>query len=289
VRKRSLGRGLSELISGPAGPDSRSIVEIPIHRVSPNPDQPRLEVDSDRLEELTLSIEAHGVLQPIIVRQMGEDYQIIAGERRWRAAQRAGLEHVPCILHEASDQESLELALIENLQREDLNALEAARGYRRLVTEHGLTQEQLAGLIGKSRSAIANTLRLLELPAAVQEGIRTGEISEGHGRALLALAGDPDRLAQAYERTRQQGLTVREVEELVRAAATDSGADRRPSEPKPAARMDPNLREAQERIQDVLAAKVGIKANRRGGGKIEISFSNEEELQRLLELLSLLG
>lgn len=289
MRKRSLGRGLSELIAGPSTVDTRSIIEVPIDRISPNPDQPRLEVDSDRLEELTLSIEAHGVLQPIIVRPMGDDYQIIAGERRWRAAQRAGLERVPCILHEANDQESLELALIENLQREDLNPLEAARGYRRLLTEHGLTQEQLASLIGKSRSAIANTLRLLELPPEVQEGIRRGEISEGHGRALLALVGDADRLAEAYERTLAHKLTVREVEELVRAAAAapQEHAERTPAPPK--ARMDPNLREAQERIQDVLATKVTIKSNRRGGGRIEISFSNDEELQRLLELLSLLG
>jgi ParB family chromosome partitioning protein len=220
---------------------------------------------------------------------VGEDYQIIAGERRWRAAQRAGLEQVPCILHEATDQESLELALIENLQREDLNALEAARGYRRLVTEHGLTQEQLAGLIGKSRSAIANTLRLLDLPVEVQEGLRTGEISEGHGRALLALAGDAERLAQAYQRTREQRLTVREVEDLVRAGAVGEKAAPKnaPAEPKP--RMDPNLREVQERIQDALATKVAFRTNRRGGGKIEITFSNEEELQRLLELLSLLS
>ncbi len=287
MRRRSLGKGLGELIAAEPLADTRSLVDVPIAKLYPNPMQPRAEANPEKLEELTLSIETHGVLQPIIVRKKAEDYEIVAGERRWRASQRAGLETVPCIVQDVSDEQSLQLALIENLQREDLNALEAARGYRRLLNEFALTQEQLAQYIGKSRSAIANTLRLLDLPHPVQDSIRQGDITEGHGRALLGLSGDPDTLLALWERIRENALTVRETEKAVREALAPSEPP--PAPPTPGKVVDPNLREAQDRLQGILATKVNIRAKAGGKGRIEINYSNGEELERLLELLALLA
>jgi len=161
VRRRTLGKGLSELISEESLANTQSIIEVPLDNIAPNPRQPRQHMDDDALEELTLSIETHGVLQPLIVRPLAEGYEIVAGERRWRAARKAGLETVPCLVHALSDSHALQIALVENLQREDLNAVETAHGYRRLMTEVGFTQDQVAKIMGKSRSAVANTLRLL--------------------------------------------------------------------------------------------------------------------------------
>jgi ParB family chromosome partitioning protein len=287
VRKRSLGKGLSELI--PSGPinDSRALLEVPIDALYPNPMQPRADVDPDRLEELTLSIEAHGVLQPIIVRKKGNDYEIVAGERRWRAAQRAGLETVPCITQEITDEESLQLALIENLQREDLSPLEAARGYRRLINEFALTQEELARYMGKSRSAIANTLRPLDLPEEIQSAIQSGAMSEGHGRALLGLSGNPEAMLALANRIQEDGLTVREVERAVREAL-DREESRAAQEKPERPRVDPNLRAIQDQLQGVLMTKVRIRQKAKGDGRIEISYSSAEELERLVLLLELL-
>ncbi|NSW55736.1 MAG: ParB/RepB/Spo0J family partition protein [Armatimonadetes bacterium] len=287
MRKRSLGRGLSELI--PSGPinDSRALVEVPINSLYPNPMQPRADVDPDRLEELTLSIEAHGVLQPIIVRKKGDDYEIVAGERRWRAAQRAGLETVPCITQDITDEESLQLALIENLQREDLSPLEAARGYRRLINEFALTQEELARYLGKSRSAIANTLRLLDLPEEIQTAIQSGAMSEGHGRALLGLSGDPEAMLALARKIQEDGLTVREVERAVREAL-DREESQAVSEKPQRPRLDPNLRAIQDHLQGVLMTKVRIRQKSKGDGRIEINYSSAEELERLVLLLELL-
>lgn len=286
MRRRSLGKGLGELI--PSGPidNAKSLVEIPVSALYPNPMQPRADIDPDRLEELTLSIEVHGVLQPILVRRRGEDYEIIAGERRWRAAQRAGLSTVPCILQDVSDEESLQVALIENLQREDLNPLEAARGYRRLLNEFALTQEQLAGLLGKSRSAIANTLRLLDLPESVQREIHAGNLSEGHGRALLGLSGNTDMLLRLAARAQEEGLTVREVERAVREAVEGRQPEAK-SEHAPKA-VDPNLQDVQQRLQMIFATRVAIKPRPKGRGKIEIVYSDKEEFERLLELFEML-
>lgn len=287
MRRRSLGKGLGELISAEPLAESRAVVEVSLERLTPNPLQPRAQVDPDTLEELTLSIEKHGVIQPIIARPRGDDYEIIAGERRWRAAQRAGLQTVPCIVKDMSDQDSLQVALIENLQREDLNAVEAAKGYRRLIDEFGLTQEQLAQFIGKSRSAIANTMRLLDLPQAALDSIRRGEITEGHGRALLGLAGDADdQLLQLWQRVCDEALTVRETERAVRdTVSPPKPAEATLHEPEP---VDPNLRDVQERLQNVLATKVTLRTRSRGAGRIEIAYSSSEEFQRLVEMLLLL-
>ncbi len=287
MRRRTLGKGLGELISGEALAQARVVLEVPIRRLAPNPLQPRMPVNPEDLEDLTVSIEAHGVLQPIMARRVGEDYEIIAGERRWRAAQRAGLETVPCIVQDATDEEALQLALIENLQREDLSPIEAARGYRRLLDEFGLNQEQLGRLIGKSRPAIANTLRLLDLPAEVQEAIQAGQITEGHGRALLGLGPDHPRLLDAFKMVVESHLTVRDVEDLVREAMNPppQAPAAAPATPR---RADPNLVDAQVRIQGALAVKVRIRPNARGGGKVELRYSNADELERLIDLLTTL-
>lgn len=285
MRRRTLGRGLSELIPTDGAVQTRAVIDVPLERLSPNPRQPRADIQPDRLEELTLSIEAHGVLQPIVVRPVGDAYEIIAGERRWRASQRAGLEVVPCIVQEADDAVSLEIALIENLQREDLNAVEAARGYRRLLDEFGLTQEGLSRLIGKSRSGIANTLRLLDLPPDVLQSIHNAVISEGHGRALLGLAGTPDTLRSAWETVVEQGLSVREAEQLVRDLLAQP-TEQAPQAPARRQRLDPNLKEVQDQIQRALATRVKVKPSSRGGGKIEIRYSDDAELERLIDVLS---
>ena len=285
MRKRTLGKGLGELLGSDELPQGRSVLDVPVGRLSPNPRQPRAAVDGDRLEELTISIEAHGVLQPIIARMVEQDYEIVAGERRWRAAQRAGLESVPCVVVNASDEESLQYALVENLQREDLNAVEAARGYRRLIDDFDLTQEQVAQYIGKSRSAVANTLRLLDLPAPVLEAIQTGHITEGHGRALLGLAGDEQKLLEVWQAVQEQSMTVRAAESMVREALAPA-APPAPDPPSPRQAMDPNLKEAQEQIQAALATKVTIRTNSRGGGRIEVSYSDGEEFERLFDLLA---
>ncbi len=288
MRRRSLGKGLSELMHGETLAQSRAVIDVPVNRLAPNPRQPRIDVDGDKLEELTLSVEAHGVLQPILVRLVDGDYEIIAGERRWRAAQRAGLEAVPCIVQDMSDEESLQVALIENLQRQDLNAVEAARGYRRLVDDFGLTQEQLATLIGKSRSAIANTLRLLDLPHPVQQAIQNGRISEGHGRALLGLGADDSRIVELWGTVEDRGLSVRDTEQLVREAVAPPDE---PAIPTPATRehVDPNLQDVQERVQRALATKVMIRRNALGGGRFEIAYHDPGEFERLLDLLLSLG
>lgn len=292
MRKRGLGRGLDELIGTTQMTQSRVVIDVPIDQVAPNPNQPRAIFDADRLEELTLSIETHGVIQPIAVRKIGDSYEIIAGERRWRAAQRAGLATVPCLVQDVDDEHSLELALIENLQREDLSAVEAARGYRRLISEYSMTQEKLAQMIGKSRSAIANTMRLLDLPPVILDSLANGQISEGHGRALLGLSGLNDAMLSAWNDIKDNNLSVRDTEILVRQLADAADTPVTTAMGNTASevqRLDPNLREVQEQIQQALATRVTLKQNARGAGKIEIVFSNGEELDRLVELLLLVG
>ena len=228
MRRKGLGRGLSDLLSGDSLAQSRAVIEIPLDDIEPNPMQPRQSMDDGSLEELTLSIETHGVLQPVLVRTAASGYQLVAGERRWRAARRAGLHTIPCLVQTADDVQALELAMIENLQRDDLNAVDAARGYRMLVSDFGLTQEDVAKKIGKSRSAVANTIRILELPAEVQEGIRSGQLSEGHGRALLPLVGHED-FGGVLQGVIDGGLSVRETERLVREMI--SPAEQAPERP----------------------------------------------------------
>jgi ParB family transcriptional regulator, chromosome partitioning protein len=286
VRKRGLGRGLSELISGDALAQSRSVIEVRLAEIEPNPYQPRKHMDDDSIEDLARSIERHGVVQPILVRRSGDGYQLIAGERRWRAARRAGLATIPCMVDDVNDEGALELALIENLQRDDLSGIEAALGYRRLMEEFGLTQEQVAEYVGKSRSAIANTLRLLDLPEDIRGSIQEGRISEGHGRALLGLASNPAAMTEAWQRVSEEGLSVRDTERLVREALSPAREAPAVAQPAAAAPIDPNLAEVQTRLQSALAAKVTIKPRGKRGGTIEIKFSNGEDLDRLVETLA---
>jgi len=286
VRKRSLGKGLSELI--PSGPinDSRALLEVPIDALYPNPMQPRADVDPDRLEELTLSIEAHGVLQPIIVRKKGNDYEIVAGERRWRAAQRAGLETVPCITQEITDEESLQLALIENLQREDLNPLEEAQAFSFLLREHELTHEQLAERLGCSRPAISNSLRLLTLPEEIRADLEAGILSPGHARAVLSLEEDGQRLA-AWRILRERGMSVRQAEELVSRLAQEGKSGKKP--PRAVEGLSPDWEEVVDQLQRDLGTEVRIHSKANGRGRLELHYRDRDELERLVELLVYLG
>lgn len=295
MRRKGLGRGLSDLLSGDTLAQSRAVIEIPLDDIEPNPMQPRRMMDDSSLEELTLSIEAHGVLQPILVRSAASGYQVVAGERRWRAARRAGLRTVPCLVQTADDAQALELAMIENLQRDDLNPIDAARGYKMMVADFGLTQEDVARKIGKSRSAIANTMRILDLPEAVQEAIRSGELSEGHGRALLPLVGH-ERFDEVVQAVREQGVSVRETERVVRELLSPETAGDKPvAQPSKAAgdardvARDPHVAAAEQSLQTALAAKVVIRPGARRGGVIHIRYYDQNDLERLLNVLTLGG
>lgn len=296
MRKRGLGRGLSDLLSGEVLSQSRAVIEVPLDEIEPNPHQPRQIMDDSALEELTVSIEAHGVLQPIMVRASGSGYQIVAGERRWRAARRAGLRTVPCLVQNADDSQSLELALIENLQRDDLDAIEAARGYRTMVQGFGLTQEEVSRKIGKSRSAVANSMRLLELPSDVQDHIQAGHISEGHGRALLPLVSQVDVFTTVLEAVLEHGLNVRETERLVRVTLNPELAEvlaeapqkpERAKSPSPGhdVARDPHVAAAEQALQTALAAKVVIRPGAKRGGVIHIRYYDGNDLERLLNVL----
>lgn len=297
MRKKGLGRGLSDLLSGEVLSQSRAVIEVPLDDIEPNPHQPRQIMDDSALEELTVSIEAHGVLQPIMVRSAGSGYQIVAGERRWRAARRAGLRTVPCLVQNADDSQALELALIENLQRDDLDAIEAARGYRTMVHDFGMTQEEVSRKIGKSRSAVANSMRLLELPSNVQDQIQAGRMSEGHGRALLPLVSKVDAFTTVFEAVLEHGLNVRDTERLVREtlnpdlAQLPVEATDKPERPKAPAighdvARDPHVAAAEQALQTALAAKVVIRPGAKRGGVIHIRYYDANDLERLLNVLA---
>jgi ParB family transcriptional regulator, chromosome partitioning protein len=295
MRRKGLGRGLSDLLSGEVLTQSRAVIEVPLDEIEPNPMQPRQYMDDHALEELTLSIETHGVLQPIMVRSAASGYQIVAGERRWRAARRAGLQTVPCLVQNADNLQALELAMIENLQRDDLNALEAARGYRLMMTEFGMTQEEVARKIGKSRSGIANSLRVLDLPEHAQELIRLGQITEGHGRALLGLLDRPQDFERILQAVLDNSLNVRETERMVREIVAPESAEGAPAEGKQATRAtrqshdvarDPHVAAAEQALQTALAAKVVIRPAAKRGGVIHIRYYDGGDLERLLATLT---
>jgi len=279
VSKRGLGRGLSALIPG-AGQEfvGGEPQELPVDLISPNPNQPRTAMDEDSVNELADSIRKVGVLQPIIVRPHAEGYQIIAGERRWRAARVAGLTKVPVRVMASSEIEALALALIENLQREDLNPVEEARGYRKLLTEYDMTQSELADRVSKSRSAVTNTLRLLDLPEEVLELMYQGKISAGHGRAVLSLVDDEKRIRLA-RKVADEGLSVREAENLARLFAVGQGERApRPVSPK-------SYKIVARKLRRLLATPVRVRQTATKG-KIEIDFHGEEDLERIIRLLT---
>ena len=282
-KRKALGRGLAALIPEPEGeaaPGQTVVTEAPVERLDPNPFQPRSAIDPERLAELAASIRASGIVQPILARRRGERYQIIAGERRWRAAQALGLASVPVTLREVPDEQLLELALVENVQREELTPIEEAQAFQRLQAELGLTQEEIARRVGRDRTTIANTLRLLRLPRELRELVGQGALDAGHARALLALDAVPDQLALGREAARK-GLSVREVERRVALLRAPRGG-------RAVARKDPNTAAAEERLRRTLGARVEIR--RRGkGGVVRVLFKNEAELQRLFELLQRAG
>jgi ParB family transcriptional regulator, chromosome partitioning protein len=278
-QRRGLGRGLAALIPGGGNTGPEEMHELPTSSISPNPDQPRTVISQEAIDELADSISKVGMLQAIIVRPYADGYQIIAGERRWRAAKAAGLERVPVRIMPTDDVQSLELALIENLQRQDLNAMEEAHGYRRLLTEHQMTQAELADKVSKSRSAIANTLRLLDLPDEVQDLISSDKLTAGHARAVLSVPDDERRMKLA-QKILDEGLSVREAETLARLFAAGQSGDRapRPVSPK-------SYKIVARKMRRLLQTNVRVRqtANK---GKIEIDFQGEEELERIYLLLS---
>jgi ParB family transcriptional regulator, chromosome partitioning protein len=279
VSRRGLGRGLSALIPN-ASQESQAddVHELAIDLISPNPDQPRTDIDEQGVAELADSISKVGLLQPIIVRPLGDSYQIIAGERRWRAARQAGLEKVPVRVLAKTETESLEIALIENLQRQDLNAIEEARGYRKLLTEYRMTQAELADKVSKSRSAITNALRLLDLPDEVQELVFDNKMSAGHARAVLSVPDEVARMKLA-QKIVNEGLSVRDAENLARLyAAGQSDRAPRPSTPK-------SFKTVARKLRRMLATNVRVKLAK-DKGKIEIEFQNEDDLERIFNMLA---
>src|SRR5690349_1508274 len=277
-RTQGLGRGLAALIPqrAPAAPVT---IEVPIARVRPNPLQPRKRFDAEGLASLSASIAEHGVIQPIVVTETIDGYQLVAGERRLRAAQAAGLERIPAVVRQLADREQLEVALVENLQREDLDPLETADAYRQLIEEFGFSQDDLAARVGRARSTVANTLRLLDLAPGVQAAVADGRLSEGHGRAL---GGLPQELQdRVLDSVIGQELSVRQTEELVR----------RLREPKPEAtgpvdrRSDPDMERVEEDLRRSLGTKVSLARSRRGG-RIVIEYYSDEELGRLYDRLT---
>lgn len=283
-KRPALGKGLSALIPDAPEPARSSPVELDIDRLVPNTYQPRGQFDDARLEDLAQSIRSNGVIQPIVVRRVGEQFHIIAGERRWRAAQKAGLARVPVVVREvnAGDERSvLEMALIENIQRENLNPIDEALAYKRLGDDFSLTQEQIATAVGKDRATVANFLRLLRLPPEIRADVAAGSLSMGHARALLALTNEAEQRRVARD-VLSRSLSVRETESMVRKAA-DTTAAAGPSES--AVKADVHTRAAEERLRLRFGTKVRIV--RQGvKGRVEIDFGSEDELIRLFELLT---
>ncbi len=279
MSRKGLGRGLGALIPGAdEGAEAENANELPIDQIFPNPEQPRTSLDEGGIDELAASISKVGVLQPILVRPHADGYQIIAGERRWRASRAAGLERVPVRIISSSAAESLELALIENLQRQDLNAIEEALGYRKLLTEYQMTQAELADKVSKSRSAITNALRLLDLPDKVQALVVDGRLSAGHARAVLSVPDEEKRLALA-EKISNEGLSVREAENLARLyAAGQVERTARPKSPK-------SLKIVARKLRRMLDTNVRVRRTAKKS-KIEIDFRDEEELERIVRLLT---
>ena len=275
TNRHGLGRGLGALLSStpePAGP----VAELPVDSITPNPQQPRKGFEDKALHDLAESLRQSGVLQPVVVRRMNHGYQLIVGERRWRAAKLAGLSHIPAVVREATDAQSLELALVENLLREDLNPMEEAEAYHRLLAEFGWTQEELAQRVGRDRSTIANCLRLLKLSDVIQADLREGRLSMGHARALLSLTSPLDQLKLRAE-ILAHSWSVRATEEGVKGGRTKSSY--RPT------RRSPEMSALEGALRSALATRVRVVGTERAG-RIEISYSSREELDRVVELIT---
>ena len=282
MARKALGRGLDALIPGRAEVQETGprLAEVAIEKIRPNPRQPRDHFDDAAIDAIASSLAEHGVLQPVVLRQMNDGYELIAGERRWRAAQRAGLEKLPAVIRDATPRESLELAIIENVQREDLNAIEEASAYQLLIDEMQLTQEQVAERMGRDRSTVANYLRLLKLPSAVQELVVSGALSMGHARALLAV-DDHAALRRLAEEVVSKGLSVRQTEARAKNPMGRSGKNGIKKA------KDPDVAAAETRLAHALGTPVTIRGKDKG--KLEIRFSSLDELNRIYDLLKNLG
>jgi ParB family chromosome partitioning protein len=283
----STGRGLDALIdtSDVKTQGSSNLNEIPIDQIEPNPDQPRREFDETAMQELAASIQTMGIIAPITLRQVSENhYQIIAGERRWRASQIAGLTAIPAYIRTANDESVMELALVENIQREDLNAIEIALAYEHLAEASGMTQEKISERIGKSRTAVTNYMRLLKLPAQIQMALKNREIDMGHARALLAL-DSPSLQLKLFKEVQKNQYSVRKVEEMVQALK--NGEDVQTARKRITTRvpLSSSLNESKNRLTSMLNTKVQLTCSPKGSGKISIAFANEEDLNRIMSLL----
>jgi ParB family chromosome partitioning protein len=281
--RKALGKGLSALLGAkpaqaPAPIDA--VLQVDVDQIEPNPLQSRTIFQPERLQELSQSIQANGIIQPLVVRRHGERYQLVAGERRWRASKLAGLERVPVIVQDLSDAQLLEVTLIENIQREDLTPLEVAHAFDRLVRDLGLSHEEIAGRTGKDRSTITNTLRLLRLPADVQQLVSERRLSMGHARAILGLP-TPELQRQVAEKASSQGLSVRQVERLIQRMTVSR-------EPKSADEVaeDPNVKAAIQELERVLGTRVRIVPKSEQRGRIEIEYYSPEDLDRIYELIA---
>lgn len=284
AKKFGLGKGLGALIPEETVEETKSInTYIPLNNIKTNSDQPRKYFDNEKISELAESIKQHGIIQPLLVKKEGEYYTIIAGERRWRAAKLVGVKEVPVIEMDLDDKEVLEISLIENIQRQDLNAIEEAKAYKRLISEFKLTQEQLSERIGKSRTAITNTMRLLNLDERVQNYIIEGIISEGHGRALLALE-DKEIQYKVSEKVIDEKLSVRELESFLRNINNKREISEDNNKQKK--ELNPYYKDIKDKLQNYFGTKVNINSNK-NKGKIEIEYYSEDDLQRILEIIKI--
>ncbi|WP_242334155.1 ParB/RepB/Spo0J family partition protein [Anaeromyxobacter sp. SG66] len=289
-RRPALGRGMAALLSNAPPPASvapaaapaaaavapgRGLLALPLEAIERNPDQPRKRFDEAKLEELAASIREHGVVEPILVRKEGGKYRIVAGERRWRASQRAGIREIPAIVRETSDREAFEIALIENLQRADLNAIEEAEAYEVLASDHGLKQDEIAKRVGKERSTVANALRLLKLPEEVRDSVRQGQLDMGHARALLAI-DDAEAIKRAAQKAIREGLSVRATEALVRSLG------RKESDRPSGGSESPAVKALGQRLQRRLGARCRVVPKSAVAGRLEIEYSSLDELDGIL-------
>ncbi len=292
MKKKALGRGLGAFLSGEQmdAASSDAVRTISVDDIQANPMQPRKHFDEEKIDELAASIKVHGVIQPIVCSRLGDSYVVVVGERRFRASKKAGLKTIPVIVREFSTVDALTVALIENIQRQDLNAIEEARAYSHLMKEHKLTQSQLAEQLGFSRSAVANTVRLLQLAPELQAEIESGGLTPGHARALMRLDSS-DAQKAVFEKIKQENLSVRQTEELCKMLAEEKATKKQKtsSVKKKATSLSAELKQIQEHISHQLSANVAIRSGSQGSGKIELAYESEKELERLLELLIYLG
>ena len=288
--RKALGRGLESLLPStrpvePLGPTTlqgQAVRDLPVTEIDPNPYQTRNQFDEQALNELSASVLANGLVQPIVVRPINGRYQLIAGERRWRAVQKIGREFIPAVIKQVSNEQAMEMTIVENLQREGLNPMEEARAFDRLSREFNLTQEEMSQRTGKDRVSISNLIRLLRLPEGVQQSIEKGELTAGHAKVLLMLDA-PDAILSAVQRIRAASLSVRQTEELVHRMLAPQDSENK--EPAPKRVVDPNVRAAEEDLQRALGARVTIR-DKKGKGKIVIEYGSIEDFDRILEALN---